>query len=205
MTRLGGEAGASTARPVDLFVVWLRAAAQAVGGGGGSLLSSYNSIVVTRRWISPAAWAECWGICQVVPGVNIIAMALLTGSRLAGARGAGASLVGLVIPGVVAVLVTTALYTRVQGAHLVHSGLHGLVAAAAAATVLASWRVGSPVMRASAAHGRAVIVVAALVLVVSAVLIRTTEIPVFALLLAGGCALAFAMWVSDHRAKRSTS
>jgi chromate transporter len=181
----------------------MRAAAQAVGGGGGSQLSSYNSIVVSRRWISPETWAECWGICQVVPGVNIIAMALLTGSRLAGLRGAGASLAGLVVPGVVAVLLTTALYSRVQGTELVHSGLHGLVAAAAAATVLVSWRVGSPVIRASAAHGRAVIVVAALVLVVSAVLIRTTEVPVFALLLAGGSAMAIAMWLSARRAKSS--
>jgi chromate transporter len=205
MTRLGGESEASAARPLDLFVIWMRAAAQAVGGGGGSQLSSYNSIVITRRWISPAIWAECWGICQVVPGVNIIAMALLTGSRLGGLRGAGASVAGLVIPGVVAVLVTTALYSRVQATQLVHSGLHGLVAAAAAATVLASWRVGSPVIRASAIHGRAVVAVATVVLIASAVLIRATEIPVFALLLAGGCAMAIAMWLSERRAKRPTN
>jgi chromate transporter len=191
------QSKAQPARPVDLLILWMQAAAQAVGGGGTGQLYAYNVMVVSRRWISPETWAECWGICQIVPGVNIIAMALLTGVRLGGLWGAGASFAGLVVPGIVATVLITGLYNRLQGTQLVHSGLHGLMAAAAAASIVMSWRLAAPVMRASAVHGRWVIAVAMLIVVSSAILIRATQAPVFVLLLAGGGAMAITMWLAE--------
>src|SRR6202049_975038 len=107
-------------------------------------------------------------MCQVVPGVNLIGMALLTGSRLAGRMGAGASVVGLVAPGVIVAFFVVMLYTRVQGTTLLQSGLHGLVAAAAAASFLNSWRLGRPVVRASASDGPAVLGMAVVVIAAGA-------------------------------------
>ena len=189
---------AESPRPLELFVVWMKASAQAVGGGGSGQLGAYNAVVTSRGWFSPEAWAECWGICQIVPGVNIIGMALLTGSRLAGFSGAGASLAGLVAPNVVLTLLLTALYTHVQGTPLLQAGLHGLMAAAAAASFLSSWRLARPVVRATAAQGRAALGVAVLILLAAAVLVRTTDVPVFGLLLAGGCAMAATQVVVGH-------
>lgn len=181
----------------------MRAATQAVGGGGVGQLYAYNVMVVSRHWLSPETWAECWGICQIVPGVNMIAMALLTGARLAGVRGAGASIAGLVVPSTVATVLISALYGRVQGNPLVHSGLHGLMAAAAAASILMSWRLGTPVIRASAVHGRWVLAVSVLVAASAAVLLSTTHLPVFVLLLGGGSAMAITLWLADRRSTRS--
>jgi chromate transporter len=89
---------ATPPKAFELLIVWLRAASQAIGGGGSGVLTAYNLMVDSRRWLSAESWAECWAICQIVPGVNIMAMALLTGSRLAGWPGAVASLTGLVGP-----------------------------------------------------------------------------------------------------------
>jgi chromate transporter len=186
---------------LELFVVWLKAAGQGVGGAGTSGLSAYNDLVISREWISADEWAECWAICQLAPGVTTIAMALLTGARLGRSGGAAASFVGLVAPGLLATVVLTILYAKVQGTVLLQSGLHGLFAAAVAATLVTSWRLGKPVVRASARQGRAVLAVAALLAVGAGVLILVTDLPVFALLLGGGAVMAATLWVAERRAR----
>jgi chromate transporter len=192
-------------RPTDLLLVWLRAASQAIGGGGSGVLSAYNTIVETRRWLSAETWAECWAICQIVPGVNIMAMALLTGSRLAGWGGAIASLGGLVGPSIVATVGITLLYSRIQGVGTVQSGLHGLMAAAAAGSIMFSWRLASPAVRANLSRGRWAAAVMAVILVGSALLVHLTRIPVFILLLTGGAAMASTTWLGERRARLARS
>jgi len=179
-------------------MVWMKAAGQAIGGGGSGVLTAYNAMVAARGWLSAESWAECWAICQIVPGVNIMAMALLTGSRLAGWPGAVASLAGLVGPSVVATLLITIVYSRVQGLHVVQSGLHGLMAAAAAGSIMFSWRLASPAVRASLARGRLVFSVGLVIVVASAVLVRTTQVPVFVMLLTGGGAMGLTLWLDDR-------
>lgn len=203
---MAGESAKSTAmpaRPLELLVVWMKAASQAIGGGGSGVLTAYNTMVATRGWLSAESWSECWAICQIVPGVNIMAMALLTGSRLAGWPGALASLGGLVGPSLVATLLITILYSRVQGSHLVQSGLHGLMAAAAAGSIMFSWRLASPAIRANLTRGRLVFSVGVVIVVASAVLVRTTQVPVFLMLLTGGGAMGLTLWVDDYRGRRA--
>jgi chromate transport protein ChrA len=171
--------------PRVLFLVWLKAAGQGVGGAGTSQLSAYNDLVIARLWMDSDEWAECWAICQLAPGVTTIAMALLTGARLGRASGAAASMAGLVAPS----LFITVLLT--------------VFAAAVAATLVNSWRLGKPVVRTSAVQGPAVLTVALLVAAGSAALILTTDIPVFALLLGGGAVMAATMWVAHRLARNS--
>lgn len=198
------ESAPSTAippTPLKLLMIWMKAAGQAIGGGGSGVLTAYNAMVAARGWLSAESWAECWAICQIVPGVNIMAMALLTGSRLAGWPGAVASLAGLVGPSVVATLLITIVYSRVQGLHVVQSGLHGLMAAAAAGSIMFSWRLASPAVRASLARGRLVFAVGLVIVVASAVLVRTTQVPVFVMLLTGGGAMGLTLWVDDRSSR----
>jgi chromate transporter len=183
--------------PLELLVVWVKAASQAIGGGGSGVLTAYNMMVASRRWLSAESWAECWAICQIVPGVNIMAMALLTGSRLAGWPGALASLTGLVGPSLVATLLITVVYSRVQSVHLVQSGLHGLMAAAAAGSIMFSWRLASPAARANLTRSRTVFSVGIVIVLASAILVRTTQVPVFVMLLAGGAAMGLTLWIDD--------
>ena len=198
-TNMPRQSAVLAPRPIDLFVVWTTAAIQATGGGRTGQLNAYNLIVGSRRWISAEAWAECWGICQIAPGVNIMAMALLTGSRLSGLPGAGASLVGLLAPSIVATIILTRLYSGIEGTRLVQSGLHGLIAAALATSLLMSWRLANPIIRASRSRGAGVVSVALLVMVSCAVLIRTTQVPAFLLLLGGGIAMGITQWLDGRR------
>jgi chromate transport protein ChrA len=184
-----------------LFLVWLKAAGQGVGGAGTSQLSAYNDLVIAREWMQSEEWAECWAICQLAPGVTTIAMALLTGARLGRTAGAAASMGGLVAPSLVIAVLLTGFYAGVQGTTLLQAGLHGLFAAAVAATLVNSWRLGKPVVRASALHGPAVLTVAVCIAVASAALILITDLPVFALLLGGGVVMAATLWLVERRAR----
>lgn len=189
-------------RARNLFLIWLTVAAQGVGGGGASQLSAYNAMVTSRHFFTPPEWADCWAVCQVVPGVNIIALALLTGSRLAGALGAVASIAGLLGPSVAVTLVIASVYTQIAGSSVLHSTLHGIIAAGAAASFMTSWRLARPAMKASHAEGAVVLVAAIATALTAAVLIERTQLPVFALLLGGGTVMAGTLWLTGMRARR---
>jgi chromate transport protein ChrA len=126
-------------------------------------------------------------------------MALLTGARLGRSAGAAASFAGLVVPALFVTLVLTIFYAKVQGTALLQSGLHGLFAAAVAATLVNSWRLGKPVVRASALTSRAVLAVAVLIALAAAVLILVTDLPVFALLIGGGVVMAATLSIAERR------
>jgi chromate transporter len=186
----------------ELFLVWLKASVQNVGGGGTAQVAAYNDLVRRRAWFTTEEWAECWAVCQVVPGVNMIALALLTGSRIAGRSGAAASFAGLVLPASVVTLIIASLYARIHTSALQQAGLHGLIAAGVGASVVTSFRLATPVLRGSAAQGRAVVVVAVLIVVGSMVLIETGQVPAFALLLGGGAVMAATLWTTVRSARK---
>jgi chromate transporter len=192
-------------RARNLFLIWLTVAAQGVGGGGASQLSAYNAMVNTRHFFSAGEWADCWAVCQVVPGVNIIALALLTGSRLAGALGAAASIAGLLGPSVAVTLAIAGVYTQIAGSSTLHAVLHGIIAAGAAASFMNSWRLARPAMRASYSEGATIVVVAIAIALTAAILIERTQLPVFALLLAGGSVMAATLFLASLRARRHTA
>jgi chromate transporter len=189
-------------RARNLFLIWLTVAGQGVGGGGASQLSAYNAMVTRRRFFTAGEWAECWAVCQVVPGVNIIALALLTGSRLAGVLGAAASVAGLLGPSVVITMAIATVYTQIAGSSLLHATLHGIIAAGVAASFMNSWRLARPAMRASYSEGATIVVVALAIALTAAILIERTQLPVFALLLGGGAAMATTLWVASLRVRR---
>ena len=102
-------------------------------------------------------------------------------------------------------LLLTIVYAKVEGTPLLQAGLHGLFAAAVAATLVNSWRLGKPVLRVSALKSPILLAVAVFIAIGAAVLILTTDLPVFALLLCGGAVMAAALWVTegrDHKASR---
>jgi len=79
--------------------VWARIGLQSFGGGQAVQLYAYRAFVQKRRWLTSAEWADAWGFCQLIPGINLLALAALTGSRLVGTAGALAGVVGLLAPG----------------------------------------------------------------------------------------------------------
>ena len=68
-------------------------------GGGGQLVWARGVAVESRRWISDREFADIVGLCQFMPGPNVIGIAVCVGARTRGTIGTLVALAGfLVIP-----------------------------------------------------------------------------------------------------------
>jgi chromate transporter len=125
------DAGAPLNRPAgcaDLFRTFNRLALQ---GFGGVLPVAHRELVERARWLSPQQFVELLTLGQVLPGPNIINMAIVIGDRFFGWRGALAACAGLLVVPLFIVLGLAIAYQQ-QAAHPAVAGaLRGMGAVAA--------------------------------------------------------------------------
>ena len=105
--------------------------ALALQGFGGVLPIAQRELVERRQWLTHEQFLETLSVGQVLPGPNIVNMALMIGDRFFGWRGALAALVGLLALPLLIVLTLAVLYTRFAAQPLVAGALHGMGAVAA--------------------------------------------------------------------------
>ena len=76
----------------DLFVsfTWL-----ALQGFGGVLAVVQRELVENKRWMTKEEFVEEWAVAQIMPGPNVVNLAITLGSRWFGWRGALVALAGL--------------------------------------------------------------------------------------------------------------
>jgi chromate transporter len=168
------------------FWIWIRIGIESFGGGSGTRLNLYRAIVERGRWMTPLEFAQAWSICQLAPGISLIALASLIGWRFSKAIGLIAALTGLLLPSCLITVAITALYLRLQTVELIRAGLHGVVAAVlgvAFANVILTAR---PLLISSLAHGRATLGFGTLIVIMSAVLTAFGDLPVALILIGAG-------------------
>lgn len=116
-------------------------------GFGGVLPLARHMIVEERRWLSAEEFTELLGLCQFLPGGNIINVAVALGLHFRGIPGALAALFGLIAAPTAIVIVLGAIYARFQSdPHVVHM-FAGLAAAAAGLLVAMAVKMALPLRR----------------------------------------------------------
>jgi chromate transporter len=135
----------SETRP-DPTVIELFAGFFVVGicGFGGVLPWARRMIVEQRRWLTPAEFTEMLGLCQFLPGGNIMNVTIVLGSRFRGIPGALACFLGLMTAPVAIVIGLGAMYDRYSGLAPVHRAFIALSAAAAAYLLASAWKIALP-------------------------------------------------------------
>lgn len=120
------------ASPGEIFMAfhWL-----AVQGFGGVLPVAQRELVEKRRWLTKEDFLAVLSLGQVLPGPNIVNMALIIGLRFLGARGAFAALAGLLAAPSAIVLTLAALYGQFDGLPMVAGALRGMGVVAAGLVV----------------------------------------------------------------------
>ncbi len=103
----------------------------ALQGFGGVLAIAQRELVERKRWLGQAEFVDMLAISQVLPGPNIVNMALILGDRSFGLRGAMSALAGLLAVPLVIVLVLAALYEEFSRLPMVAGALRGMGAVAA--------------------------------------------------------------------------
>src|ERR1700755_411962 len=88
-------------------------------------------IVDRRRWLTPAEFTDMLGLCQFLPGGNIMNVTIALGARFRGAAGAVAAILGLMTAPVAIVICLGAVYDQYAAYPPVRRAFVALAAAAA--------------------------------------------------------------------------
>jgi chromate transporter len=132
---------AGPASPLALLVAFNRLALQ---GFGGVLAVAQVELVERRGWLSKAEFLELLSVAQVLPGPNIVNLALIFGDRCFGLRGAAAAAFGLMALPLVIVLGLAALYGEFASRPMVSGALRGMGIVAAGLVIATALKLLSP-------------------------------------------------------------
>jgi chromate transporter len=129
---MSGELGEpATARPeskAELFFTFNRLALQ---GFGGVLAVAQRELVERKHWLTREQFVEMLALSQVLPGPNVVNLALIFGDRFFGLRGAFAAITGMLAVPLVIVLALAAAYAEFSRLEVVSGALRGMGAVAA--------------------------------------------------------------------------
>lgn len=102
---------------------------------GGGQKASVRQAVLTHGWMDRERFMDGLEISQVLPGPNILNLALYCGQRARGIPGAVAAFIGASVPPFIIVLIAGALYFKYASNPYVHGALRGCAVGALGLTV----------------------------------------------------------------------
>jgi chromate transporter len=111
----------------DLFLSfnWL-----ALQGFGGVLAVVQRELVEKKQWLTREEFVDDWAVAQILPGPNVVNLALMIGGRHHGLGGALAALFGMLLAPMVIVLLLAVLYGSVADTPTAQGALRGMGAVA---------------------------------------------------------------------------
>jgi chromate transport protein ChrA len=101
--------------------------------------------------MSAREFGEAWALSQLSPGIHLVALAGLIGRRVAGWRGAIASVAGMMLPAAAITVALTAGYVLIAESTLARAALAGIAPVTGGMTIATAGLLA----RAAARHGRA--------------------------------------------------
>jgi chromate transporter len=116
----------------ELFLAFL---SMGLSGFGGVLPWARRSLVERRAWLTPADFNELLGIGQILPGPNIINLAIFFGIRCHGVLGGVLALAGLILMPLVIVFGLILIYDAFGELQVVRDAFRGISPAAAGLVV----------------------------------------------------------------------
>ncbi|HUO22129.1 MAG TPA: chromate transporter [Caulobacteraceae bacterium] len=174
----------------QLFVQFMWAS---VRGFGGVFVMGRRMLVEETRWLTPQEFVDTLGLCQFLPGANIVNMSVAVGARYRGWTGSLAALSGILTAPCLIAVGLTALYERYAVLPVVARSVHGVAAAAAGLVIGASLKSAAPVL----ARDKAVAVAIILLVLAAAGLLH---VPLLAVLFVGAPLSIALAWARQRRA-----
>lgn len=171
----------------DLFwtFTWL-----ALQGFGGVLAVVQRELVEKKRWLTREQFLEEWAVAQIMPGPNVLNLAMVLGGRHFGLSGALAAASGLLALPLLLVLALAVLYGSVADTPVAQGALRGM-GAVSAGLIAATGLKLAPALRSSPMG----LAAAALVATLSFIAIAWLRLPLaWVLLIVGGLACGWAAY-----------
>lgn len=179
----------------DLFMSfnWL-----ALQGFGGVLAVVQRELVEKKQWLTRDEFVEDWAVAQILPGPNVVNLAMMIGGRHLGLGGALAALFGMLLAPLAIVLLLAVLYGSVADTPTAQGALRGMGAVAAGLITATGIKLIAALDKNP--MGMGVCVGLALATFASIALFRWPLI--WVLLLVGGCASLWAYQVMRESERR---
>ena len=114
---------------VELFLLFSQLGLSSFGGGVSAWM--HRAFVERRGWLGETEFAAAFALARIMPGVNVVNLAVLIGQRLRGAPGAVAAALGLLVGPSLAAIGLTVAYDALAGSAVLHAAIEGAAAAAA--------------------------------------------------------------------------
>jgi chromate transporter len=130
-----------------LFRIWASIGLQSFGGGASTTFLIQRAFIEKYRWVTAEEFMRLWGLCLLAPGINLIAITVLLGKRLAGIRGIVVSLAGLLLPSSAITCLLAALFTGVEQLPDVQAVVRGVIPATAGIMMLVGLNFARPLFR----------------------------------------------------------
>ena len=111
--------------PLQLFICFSKIG---LSGFGGVLPWARRGLVEKEKLLTSEEFSAILGVCQIMPGPNIINVSVCVGSRFCGARGAIAAIAGLTIGPILIVILLAMLYEHFSYLEYVKGALKGIAA-----------------------------------------------------------------------------
>ena len=146
----------------DLKALFLGFSSVGLSGFGGVLPFARRMLVEERRWMTAEEFNAQLGLCQFLPGPNVVNLAVLVGKRQAGLAGAVVAPLGLLAGPMLIVLILALLYDRYGNLPLAQSMLRGIAAVGCGLLFAMAWRMGMAIKDKPAFLPFTILVVAAI-------------------------------------------
>jgi chromate transporter len=140
-TTLTATVSENQSRP-DLRALFLGFSAVGLSGFGGVLPFARRMLVDERKWMSAEEFNAQLGLCQFLPGPNVINLAVVVGKRYQGLAGAIAAPLGLLAGPLIIVLLLAMLYDHFGSLPQAQSMLRGIAAVGCGLLFTMAWRMG---------------------------------------------------------------
>ncbi len=118
-------------RPASLIALFWAINMMALQGFGGVLAVVQRELVEKKQWLTLEEFVEDWAVAQIMPGPNVVNLALMVGDRYFGWRGALAALAGMLLLPLLVVMVLTIALSGVGHLAQVQGALRGMGAVSA--------------------------------------------------------------------------
>ncbi|MFA9274746.1 MAG: chromate transporter [Candidatus Aquirickettsiella gammari] len=158
----------------------------AMQGFGGVVAIVQRELVDKKQWMTHAEFVEEWAVAQVMPGPNVVNLAMIIGNRFFGFPGALSALAGMLCFPLIVLLLAVILYAQIAHHPGVAGALRGMSAVAAGMIIASGLRL-LPVLR---THPLGMLLASA-VTAVTLLAIAVLRLPlVYVLLLLGSVSMA---------------
>ena len=116
-------------------------------GFGGVLPLAHQMVVEDQKWLNTEEFTHLLGVCQILPGGNIINMAVAIGYEFQGVKGAISAVLGLIFAPTVIVILLYQLYSQFQSIPVIQHMIQGLAAAAAGLLFAMGLKMLKPILK----------------------------------------------------------